>query len=67
VGHNEYRYSHFIKQGDVKTGTDRVTRYRGDKSLFVTTTSKQAKEIADLFETARRMLNEKNPPGSGVY
>lgn len=60
-GHNEYRYSHFIKQGDVKTGTDRVTRYRGDKSLFVTTTSKQAKEIADLFETARRMLNEKNP------
>lgn len=60
-GHNEYRYSHFIKQGEVKVGGDRVARYKGDKSLFVTTTERQAKEIASLFERARVLVKNGDP------
>ena len=60
-GHNEYRYGHFIKQGDIKTGDDGVARYKGDRSLFVTTTERQAREVAELFEKARVMAKNKDP------
>lgn len=60
-GHNEYRYSHFIKQPKIKTGADRVARYTGDTSLFVATTQRQAKEIAEAFEKARVMYRDKDP------
>lgn len=57
-GHNEYRYSHYIKQGEVKVDADGFADYRGDKSLYVTTTERQAKEIAGYFEQARlKVLN----------
>jgi hypothetical protein len=65
-GHNEYRYEHFIKQGDVKTGQDKVSRYRGDKSLFVATTEKQAREIAEFFEKARQLVKN-NDPGAKKF
>lgn len=60
-GHNEYRYDHFIKQGDLDVTPENVARYKGDKSLFSAETSRQAQEIAEQFDRARVMYRDKDP------
>lgn len=60
-GHNEYRYKHYIKQGDISEDMDGVAHYRGDKALYVAPTEKEANDIANIFEKARQLYNQKAP------
>lgn len=60
-GHHEYKFNHFIKQGDVTLGKDNVSRYKGDISLASAPTAEQASEVAKLLDQARLMVKNKDP------
>lgn len=60
-GHHEYKFNHFIKQGDVSRGSDNVSRYKGDISLASAPTAEQAKEVAKLLDQARLMIKNREP------
>lgn len=65
-GHDIYRFSDYIKQGDVSSvaqgaGANPVRYYRGDTSLASAPTAKHAQEITKLLNQGREMLLRNDP------
>lgn len=60
-GHVVNRYSHYVKQGNVSTGSDGKKYYTGDTAVFSAPTAKVAKARAEAAETARQMLRANDP------
>lgn len=70
-GHREYRFEHFVKQGNVENlpqgiNDKPIRRYRGDVSLASAPTAKHASDIAKLLNEGREMLL-RNDPKVGAF
>lgn len=60
-GHVVPRTPHMVKQPKLKRTEDGRTLYLGDTTIAYARSAKQAQEIADALDTARRMVKEGNP------